>query len=57
MKIKTINMGWKPMKDNSRRLKEGMAKMREALERDYLDSLKRPSGLPEDWGSRLIKSN
>ncbi len=57
MKIKTINTGWKPMETNSRMAKEGVAKMREALMQDYLDSLHQPSGLPKDWRSRLIKAN
>jgi len=57
VKIKVDSSGWEPMKDNIKKVKEGVGKMREALEKDYMDSLSRSSGLPKDWRSRLIKAN
>lgn len=57
MKVKISPGGYKPMQTNPKRVKEGVAKMREALKQDYLDSLHRPPGLPKDWRSRLIKAN
>jgi hypothetical protein len=55
MKINVNGMGYKPIKSDPRKVKEGVDKMREALERDYWESLKKPSGLPKDWRNRVIR--
>ena len=50
---------YKPVKLNKlerKKLHEEMIKFRQALEQDYWDSLKRPSGLPKDWRNRIIKA-
>lgn len=55
MRIKVDTAGFKLVRTNAKRVKKGVQKMKEALEQDYRDSLNKPSGLPKDWRSRILK--
>ena len=47
---------WRVMTCGGKRLKEGIAKFRQALEEDEKERRERGSGLPSDWGNRIFKA-
>jgi len=58
MKIKVKTSGYKPMREtNLKRLKEGFAKLQEAFDKDYLDSLNKPRGLPKGWREKVFRQS
>lgn len=45
----------KEKEKGDQRLKESIAKFREALEQDAKEATARGSGLPKDWRNRILK--
>lgn len=57
IKVDAERMGWKPVEDkDTKRIKEGVAMMRRALEEDEIKRRARGSGLPADWRNRIIRA-
>jgi len=55
MKIKVDSKDWQQVSPPPGKLKEGLEKFGEALERDIRDAAERGSGLPKDWRNRIFK--
>jgi hypothetical protein len=55
MDKKENNSDWKEAAANPVRVREGVAKMRQALEEDERKERKRGLGLPKDWRNRILK--
>ena len=55
IRISFDTSNYKPMKANLQRVKDGIAKMQEALINDWLIEQRRPSGLPKDWRNRVFR--
>jgi hypothetical protein len=52
---KKNNSDWKEAVADPGRVREGVAKMRRALEEDERKEKERGSGLPKDWRNRILK--
>lgn len=50
-----VDISFKHKLQDNRRLKEGLAKYRLAMEREEKVAAVRGSGLPKDWRSRVLK--
>ena len=53
-RVRDLPEGWHVVTLDIKRVREGVEKMGQALERDYIESQNRPSGLPKDWRNRII---
>ena len=55
-KIEVKRGSWRPIEaEDTERIKEGVAKMRQALEEDEKRERERGSGLPWDWRNRVLR--
>lgn len=55
MNIRVDRGNWEERTDSPAGVRDGMLKMRQALEHDEKEARERGSGLPKDWRTRNIR--